>query len=89
MNQRMIISNIRMLENDWFAVKAAASDLGMSINQYINFVVEKCTLNRALAKKPQKIKLKHDSIWDFPELAKKIKAKPMGLSKEDEEIYSI
>lgn len=85
----MVISNIRMPEADWLQVKAAAGDLGMSINQYLNFVVEKCTFTRSLSKKPQKIKLKHASLWDLPMLVKNIKNKPMGLSKEDEEIYSV
>ena len=89
MKQRMVISNIRMPETDWLQIKAAAADLGMSINQYLNFVVEKCALARSLAKKPQEIKLKHDVVWDLPILARNIKNKPMGLSKEDQEIYGI
>lgn len=89
MKQRMVISNIRMPETDWLQVKAAAGDLGMSVNQYLNFVVERCTLTRSLAKKPQEIKLKHVSLWDLPMLVKNIKNKSMGLSKEDEEIYSL
>lgn len=89
MKQKIIVSNIRVPENDWLQVKIAASDLGMSVNQYINYALEKFTTMRELSKEPNGEKRKYISIWDLPKMAKRIKMKPLGLSRGDEEIYGV
>lgn len=85
----MIVSNIRIPESDWIQVKSAASDMGISVNRYINYAIERFTVVRELSREFNHKNTKQSSIWDLPEISKKIKMKPMGLSKEDEEIYGI
>lgn len=89
MKQKMIVSNIRIPESDWLQVKAAASDLGISVNRYINYAIEKFTIARELSNEPRSEKKTQFSIWNLPKISNSIKMKPMGLSKEDEEIYGI
>lgn len=89
MKQKMIISNIRIPKNDWLQVKAAAGELGMSVNQYINYVIERFATMKELSEELVGKKRKQSSIWDLPKIAKQIKMKPLGLSKEDEEIYGV
>lgn len=89
MKQKMIISNIRVTESDWRQVKAAAGDLGMSVNRYINHAIEGFTAMKELSEAPKEVKRKKSSIWDLPEMTKQIKIKSLGLSKEDEEIYAV
>lgn len=89
MKREMIVSNIRIPKNDWLQVKAAAAELGMSINQYINYVIERFAIMNELSKESTGVKRKHSSIWDLPKNSKQIKTKPLGLSKEDKEIYGI
>jgi len=84
----MIVSNIRIAEHDWLQVKAAAGDLGMSVNEYLNCALERFTTMRELSTEEKERKTK-SSIWDLPKMAKRIKTKPLGLSREDEEIYAI
>ncbi len=89
MTQKMITTNIRMPEEDWSQVKAAASDMGMSFNQYVNTVIQRYAVFNTVAtmKIPTRKSVKYVSIWDLPDVAKRIKRKPMGLSKEDRIIY--
>lgn len=89
MKQTMIVTNIRMPEEDLAQVKAAASDMGMSFNQYVNHVVQRFAVFHTVAtmKMPTKQSYKRLSIWDLPTIAKHIKRKPMGLSAEDRIIY--
>lgn len=86
MNQTMVVTNIRLPQEDYRQIKAVASQLGMSINEYIHVTVKEGTKNRQI--RPAK-KLK--SVYEaFRELAMvKTKGKPMGWSKEDEAIYSV
>ena len=78
-----------MPETDWAQVKAAASDMGMSFNQFINYVVNRYAVFNTVAtmKIPTRRSDKPLSIWDLPKIAKRIKRKPMGLSEEDRVIY--
>ena len=85
----MIVSNIRIPESDWIQAKSAASDMGISVNRYINYAIERFTVVRELSKEYSYKKTKRSSIWELPNISRRIKIKPMGLSKEDEEIYGI
>lgn len=89
-----MVSNIRMPEEDWLQVKAAASDLGMSINEYLNqiafdFVKMKFFGYKEPVKRKNNIK-KSKSFKELIEFAKTpYKNKPMGWSSDDEAIYGI
>lgn len=75
-----------MPRDDYLQMKAVASQLGMSVNEYIHVTVKNGTKNRQM--RPVK---KMKSIYEaFMEIAHtKTKGKPMGWSKEDEAIYSV
>ncbi|MBI2028837.1 hypothetical protein HYT02_00260 [Candidatus Gottesmanbacteria bacterium] len=88
MKQEMVVSNIRIPKNDWLQVKAVAGELGMSVNQYINYIIERFTIINELSKEST-AKRKSPSIWDLPKTSKQIKTKPLGLSREDKEIYGL
>lgn len=88
MKQEMVVSNIRIPKNDWLQVKSAAGELGMSVNQYINYIIERFTIMKVLSKEADGKRIK-SSIWDLPEIAKQTKMKPLGLSQEDKQIYDV
>lgn len=87
MKQHMVTTNVRMPETGWLQVKAAAGELGMSINEYFNHLANMHIIRKTVgfSDMPDKSR-KRFSIWDLPKLARKTN-KPMGWSKEDEIIY--
>lgn len=86
MKTKKVITNLRIDEYDWIQVKSMAAEAGMSVNEYINEIIKIDSSRRELAIRP-KDKVKKLSVWDLPKLAR-IKDKPMGLSAEDEIIYT-
>lgn len=86
----MVVTNLRIPEDDWIGVRATAAEAQMSLNEYINYVIEMGGKARQLGVSLKRIPTrpkKRDPIWDWPDLAKKLKIKPMGLSADDELIY--
>lgn len=80
---RKVVTNLRIDETDWFQIKAEAGELGMSVNQYINYLLRDLSLKRMLNPKKEAA-----PIWKLGDLAKKVQSHPMGpLSDEDEIIY--
>ena len=88
MTDPMVVTNLRLPESELTDIKAMAGEFGMSVNEYLRIVIRGVTNIQGLVESWVKPKKKRESIWDLPELAK-MKNKPMGLSKEDEEIYAI
>lgn len=84
MKQKMVVTNLRIPEEDYLQVKAVAAESGLSVNEYIKKMISHYSKQIMLNYSPME---KKPSIWDLPEIAKKIKNKPMGWSKEDEIIY--
>lgn len=90
MNGKMVVTNVRMPREDWLRAKAAAGEAGMSVNEYINYIVDRySTFKTVPALRSKRSSAKRPSIWDLPEVVHRIKQKPMGWSAEDEEIYSV
>lgn len=86
-----IVTNLRIDENDWLQVKTVAAELGMSINEYINYLLQN-TLSKVQFGYPKKSKVKkRKSIYDLlPALLKeKHKDKGLGLSDDDKIIYGL
>lgn len=84
---KKIVTNLRIDENDWLQIKAEAGEMGMSINEYINYIIRKISVRIELALDkdiPQKEKY---SIWNLAGLAK-IPGKTMKMSDEDRIIYA-
>lgn len=83
MNGQTVTTNLRMDSTDWLQVKTMAAELGMSTNQYINYLIKDLAVKRQMAVNPSK----NDTIWNLSKLAS-IVNKPLGaLSKEDNIIY--
>ena len=79
---KKIVTNLRIDEEDWLQIKAMAGELGLSINEYLNYLVRSLSLKRELLEELEA------PIWRLGELAKRFKSKPMGeLSDDDKIIY--
>lgn len=89
MKQDIVTTNIRVQENHYIQLKRRAAELSMSVNEYLNWVVER-DISTAHCAPVQKNK-KKKSIYDvLSALArKKYKSKPMGASEDDKLIYDI
>lgn len=82
MNGKMVITNLRINRNDWLQLKVMAAEEGMSINEYVNFMIQYYAKIKSFPKKTDN----KSSFWGLTRFAK-IKDKPMGMSKDDEIIY--
>lgn len=78
-----VITNIRLPKQDWLQVKTTAAELGMSINEYVNFLIRDRSQARELNAPTKKVR----SIWDLPSIAKESKEDVFPLSADDELIY--
>lgn len=94
MKNKIIVTNLRIPENVWLQAKSFASELGMSMNEYLNWILHKDMTRAHFGKNKSTIKAKNKvkskkSIYDaFLELAAtKFTYKPMGRSNEDKIIY--
>lgn len=78
-----VVTNLRIDEVDWLQVKTLAAELGMSVNEYINYLIRDLSMRQELM--PPKKGL---FLLKLSEISKKYKSKPMGkLSKIDKIIY--
>lgn len=90
MNQTMVTTNLRLPYVDWIQVRALAAEARMSLNEYINYIIDMISKARGLAVRIERVPikpLKRDPIWGWPESVVKLKTSPMGLSADDELIY--
>ena len=79
---KKIVTNLRIDEEDWLQIKAMAGELGLSMNEYLNYLVRSLSLKRELLEEMEA------PIWRLGELAKRFKSEPMGeLSDDDKIIY--
>ncbi|MGB9706739.1 MAG: hypothetical protein ACPLXP_01505 [Microgenomates group bacterium] len=83
MKQDIVVTNLRIPKTDWLQIRALAAEVGMSVNEYINFLIKDISLKKELAQEVKK-KVTDLPIW---ELDKIVTAKGKGLTKEDEVIY--
>lgn len=81
---QIIVTNLRMAEQDWLQIKAMAGELGMSVNKYINYLIRKVTTSKQLGIVED---TKKATIWDLPKLAQE-KNVPGELSEDDKIIYA-
>lgn len=85
---KKIVTNLRIDENDWLQVKAMAAELGMSVNEYINFLIRDLSTKLELTKFEIKPPKKGSPLLKLSEISKKFKPEPMGeLSEDDKIIY--
>jgi len=93
MNISMVVTNVRMPQEDYLQVKAMAAELGISVNQYIHSVVVGSATQRMMRDTKRTRRVKHQSFYEamlaLALSVSKTKKKPLGLSEEDEVIYGI
>ncbi|MBI4066784.1 hypothetical protein HY407_00220 [Candidatus Gottesmanbacteria bacterium] len=93
MNTNIVTTNVRIPKNQYMQAKNNAADLDMSLNEYINTLIEEDTKNTFFGHKGKKVTgaKKEDSPYQaLLDLAKKpYKPEPMGASEDDKIIYGI
>jgi 4-aminobutyrate aminotransferase-like enzyme len=90
MKQKIVVSNVRFPYEEWMAVKAAASDMNMSINEYFRYlsnaeIIKKMTGIRKKTKKTTG----YEALDNLLKFAKTHKGHPMGANNDDKAIYGI
>lgn len=84
------VTNLRINRDDWLQLKTVAAELGMSVNEYINYLIRDLSAKRELLPdtKPNQASRKNAPIWRLGDIAKRIKKAPMGkLSADDTTVY--
>lgn len=88
---KKIVTNLRIDENDWLQVKTIAAELGMSVNEYINYLLQNTTSKAQFGYPKKSKKRSGKSIYDLlPSLLKKqYRRKTFELSEDDKIIYGV
>lgn len=90
MNQKMVVTNLRMEEVNYLAVKALAGEAGMSVNEYVNTIVWEYSGKKQLGIKPEKKSRRNrKSFWDIYKIMEGKTREGMGASEDDKLIYGI
>lgn len=85
MSNKTVVSNIRVPYDEWTKIRVNAAEMGMSINEYIRFIINQISIKQELTP-PAKTKKVDYPIWKIYKLASK-KKKGKGLSIEDKVVY--
>lgn len=88
-NSNIVVTNLRINKHDWLDIKVRAAERGMSVNQYINYLLDKISLLEELGfleRKRSPRKRKKHSFWDLPETLKNVKLGPAQEASEDDKI---
>lgn len=85
-----VVTNWRTDTDTYLRAKSLATSLGMSVNEYISYMVDVVGRSEFLGVKPKLSKKSarkdpYAPMWEL--LEKPYKRKPMGLSDEDKVIY--
>lgn len=78
--KKIIVTNLRVPDEDWNQLKAIAAERGMSANEYVNLLMRNVITPQVPKKRGGR------RVWDMPELAKRAKSGD-GLAVDDEVIY--
>lgn len=86
-----VVTNLRISRDDWLQLKTIAAELGMSVNEYVNYLIRDLSAKREFLPdmKPNQVaSRKNAPIWALGDIAKRTKSIPMGkLSSDDMAIY--
>jgi hypothetical protein len=87
--QTTVVTNIRVASSDWNQIKAAAGEMGMSVNQYVNRLIKALTAQRELGVDILGLRVprKKLPVWELHKLAKEAKPLKGGLSENDQAVY--
>lgn len=84
---KLVVTNLRIQKHDWLRLKTIAAESNMSVNGYVNWLIDISVSKAPLGypKMPQK------SIYDLlPRILKKrAKSKKFELSEDDQVIYDL
>jgi hypothetical protein len=83
MAKKMVVTNLRMEENDYLQAKAIAAEMGMSLNEYFNYLSQISSRSAVFGKKTNP----YQKLLDLANT--KFEGKGMGASEEDEIIYGV
>lgn len=89
---KTIVTNLRIPEDDWMRVKAAATSSGISVNTYMKQLIDAATIQHMIPDRRtgKKSKQSHyQPLWDAIKKIAQMPNKPMGASEEDKIIYDI
>lgn len=89
---KTIVTNLRIREDDWMRVKAAAANSGVSVNTYMKQLIDTATIQHMIPNHRTGKKSKHSHyqpLWDAIKKIAQIPNKPMDASEEDKIIYGI
>lgn len=90
MKQKIVVSNVRFPYEDWMIVKSGAASMGMSINEYFQYLsnVDQIKKMTGIKKNPKR-KTGYEALDALLKFAKTHKGKPMGANEDDKIIYDI
>lgn len=81
MNSKKVVTNLRIDREDLLQIKAMAAELGMSVNEYVNYLVKDLSAKRELL--GEKFV---SPIWKLSEISRRVKVKPLGKSSSEDKI---
>lgn len=87
---KMIVTNLRMPEENYLAVRSLAATQGLSVNEYLKrMIIESVTRENLGLERDQKTSGKRKyTVWDLGDLARRVKRQSLGeLSEDDKTIY--
>ena len=93
MKQKMVVTNLRIPQENWLQVKAEAAQYGISVNDYIQRLIDEKSRKTFFAYKEKGVKRQakkrrlYQPLWDI--IDKPYNRKPMGASEDDKIIYGI
>lgn len=93
MKHKMIVTNLRIPEQNYLAVKAMAAESGMSLNEYLNELADISAKKKFFGikvggiQKKSKSKTIYEALWNIAN--KPYSKKPMGANEDDKIIYGI
>lgn len=91
MKQKIVVSNVRFPYEDWIIVKSGAANMGMSINEYFQYLSNREVIRQITGTKkamPHASRAKaYEAFIKFAN--RKVKGKPMGANEDDKIIYGI
>lgn len=89
MKQKIITTNLRIPEESYSLVKVLAVEAKMSVNEYINRLLEEGTMKKQLGIKKDRIGRDENFFWEIPRIMENSHYNPMGWSEDDKAIYGI
>lgn len=89
MKQKMVVTNLRIPEKNYLIVKSAAAESGISVNEYLNRLLEEGLMKQQLGFGKDKRKRNENYFWDLPRMMEEKEYRPMGASEEDKVIYGL